>query len=403
MKIVQINAVYEYSSTGRTTKEMHLSFLERGFQSFVFCTNHQDKENFIFKIGGKVDYNLHALFSRIIGLQGYFSYIPTIKLLKQLGEIHPDVVILRNLHANYIHLPLLLKYLAKYDIPTVVVLHDCWLFTGHCCHYTEDGCYKWQIECNNCAILHKYNKSLFFDFSRKIFRDKQVLFGQIKRLAVIGVSNWVINEAKSSLLGQAKLLQRIYNWVDLEIFKPYHTDEFRKTLGVNEQFVVLGVAQSWSEQKGLSLFISIAQEFKDIKVILIGAISVQQELPDNLISVGIVNDVRHLVQYYSMADVFINPSIQETFGKVSAEALACGTPVIANDATASPELVGDCGYVVHNNNPHEIFAAIAAVREHGKEYYTDKCVSRAQKMFNREVNLEDYIKVCTELMSTPKG
>ena len=36
MKIVQINAVYEYSSTGRTTREMHLSLIDRGVDSYVF-------------------------------------------------------------------------------------------------------------------------------------------------------------------------------------------------------------------------------------------------------------------------------------------------------------------------------------------------------------------------------
>ena len=37
MKIVQINCVYEYSSTGRTTMEMHEYCMSYGIESHVFC------------------------------------------------------------------------------------------------------------------------------------------------------------------------------------------------------------------------------------------------------------------------------------------------------------------------------------------------------------------------------
>ena len=78
----------------------------------------------------------------------------------------PDLVVLNNLHANYIHLPMLLMYLAKKDIPTVVVLHDCWLYTGKCCFYTSSECEKWKDRCHDCPARKQYNKSSFFDFSK---------------------------------------------------------------------------------------------------------------------------------------------------------------------------------------------------------------------------------------------
>ena len=93
MKIVLINAVYEYSSTGRTTKEMHLSLIDRGIDSYVFCTNKSIPEDKVYLIGSKLDYKLHAILSRILGLQGYFSHCATSKLLKKLKTIQPEVVI----------------------------------------------------------------------------------------------------------------------------------------------------------------------------------------------------------------------------------------------------------------------------------------------------------------------
>lgn len=399
MKVVQVNAVYQYSSTGRTTKEMHLSLLERGIKSYVFCTNYEDRSNNIYRIGNTRDYKIHALLSRLFGKQGYFSTSSTRKLLSVIDCIKPDVVILRNLHGNYINIPLLLQYLADNDIATIAVLHDCWFFTGHCCHYTEDGCYKWQEECHHCPILNKYNKSLFFDNSRKIFQDKKTLFSNIKRLAVVGVSEWTTNEAKRSLLGNAFIIKRIYNWIDLNTFKPIPADDLRKELCIEkEQFVVLGVAQGWSEAKGLSIFSSVAKKYPEIKVVLIGKMKEGQHLPLNVMSVGTLSDAHLLAKYYSMADVFINPSIQETFGKVSAEALACGTPVIANDATANPEIVGDCGVVIHNNDLNEIYNAITTIKNNGRDYYYERCIARTKSSFDKDKNLNEYIQLCHDLI-----
>ena len=67
--------------------------------------------------------------------------------------------------------------------------------------------------------------------------------------------------------------------------------------------------------------------------------------------VGTVDRVDELVTYYNQADVLLNLSQAESFGKVTIEALACGTPVICYDNTAAPELVGEgCGYIIENGN-----------------------------------------------------
>ena len=397
MRIAQINAVYEYSSTGRTTKEMHNYLKTIGYESIVFNSIISKAEENVFMIGSKFDHKLHALLSRLLGLQGFFSYLATRKLIKQLDDFAPNILILRNLHANYINFPLLLKYIIDRKIPTILVLHDFWFMTGHCCYYTEDNCVKWQTVCHNCPILHKYNRSLFFDNSKIIFEEKRNLFGQIKDLAVVGVSDWTAKEATKSLLKNAKIIRRIYNWIDLDVFKPKESIQLRNELNIAEDdFVILGVAQIWVEQKGLPLFISVANHFPEYKIVLVGSMPSGNNLPKNVVSVGAINKADQLATYYSMADVFLNPSIQETFGKVSAESLACGTPVIANNVTANPEIVGDCGILV-NNDLHEICEAIDEIRSNTKKIYSDKCVKRVQALFNKESNLNEYYKLFEEL------
>lgn len=400
MKVVQINAVYLYSSTGRNTMEMHQSLRSRGIESFVFCTNFYKPDENIFLIGNKIDYKMHALWSRICGLQGYFSCFSTKLLIRQLDKISPDVVVLGNLHANYINIEILLTYLSKKNIATVNVLHDCWSFTGHCCYYTEDGCYKWMTECNNCPILHKYNRSLFFDNSKKIFYKKKDLFGGISKLAVIGVSQWIANEGKRSpIFTNARIIKHIYNWINLDVFYPRETKTLREKLSLKiDDFVVLGVSQKWSEYKGLGHFISVANKINRIKFLMVGEMPDGVQLPSNIISIPPTNSADELAEYYSLGDVFLNFSIQETFGKVTAEALACGTPIIINNATANPELCGDgCGFVIDNNNEDDIIEAIRTIQKKGKHTYIDKCISFARSNFEKEKGISSYVELFNQL------
>lgn len=402
MRIVQINAVYQYSSTGRTTEEMHHYLLEQGHDSYVFCLrNTSEEKDSIFEFVTHLEYRIAGVQSRLTGLEAYYSKPPTIKVLRKIDEIKPDIVIIRNVHSDYIHLPLLLKYLSERQIATIVVLHDCFLFTGHCYYFTKLGCDKWQSECRKCPQLNVGNPRWFFDRSRKEFRDKKRLFHAIKNLVVVGVSDWITNESKKSvILSEAKAFKRIYNWIDLEVFKPHSTLEFRRKMGLVDSFIVLGIAQSWSEAKGLSIFIELASQFPLVKFILVGHFAEKQKalLPANIITPGTLSSKSLLSDYYAMADVFINPSIQETFGKVTAEALSCGTPVIANNATANPELVGDCGALVKDNNIDDYTTALKGIIKKGKDFYSHKCRERAEELFDKNKNMEQYMVLFQETM-----
>lgn len=399
MKIVQINAVYKKSSTGRTTMELHYVLRTQEIESYVFAADSPVEEENVFLIGNQGDRKIHALLSRASGLQGYFSHGATRKLISQLEQIEPDVVHLRNLHGNYIHLPMLMDYLQKNKSAVVVTLHDCWFFTGKCCHYTEDSCLRWKESCGHCPALHKWNKSWLFDRSRKMLKDKKNWFTGIHRLAVVGVSDWITNEARQSLLGSASIVRRIYNWIDLDVFKPQDTAALRQKLGLKSEFVVLGVSQVWDEKKGFSVFLDLARQMPDIKVLLVGAVPEGAELPANVLAVGTVNDTATLSQYYSMADVFFNPSIQETFGKVTAEAMACGTPVIGYNATATPELLGEgCGMVVQQGaDSTEIVEAVRTIQNGDARCLSEHCREYACRNFDKDKNIEDYIALYKEL------
>ena len=131
MKVLQINAVYNLSSTGRTCSQLQ-DYINNNTSyecKTAFCYGGNENDGYI--IGSKLDRNIHGFLSRLFGKQGYYSFSSTKKLISYMDDYKPDVVHLRNLHGNYINLPLLFDYLSKKKIPVVVTLHDCWFYTGN--------------------------------------------------------------------------------------------------------------------------------------------------------------------------------------------------------------------------------------------------------------------------------
>lgn len=400
MKIVQINAVNKFSSTGTNTHELHDFLKKAGHESYVFCTNEDTPAENVFKIGSFFDYKIHALLSRITGLQAYYSNYSTKKLIRHLSRIKPDVVLLGNLHANYINLRSLLKYLGNNSIATVNVLHDCWTFTGHCCHYTKIHCEKWQHECHSCPLLYEDNTS-YIDRSTKIFRDKKRWFKDIKGLGVIGVSKWIQSEAeKSPIFPGHTEFTHIYNWIDLETFRPGDGQICRKELNLKEDsFYAISVSHEWSLEKGLALLISLAKKIPAIHFLLIGRKPENiEDIPKNLIFTGVISDKHILRSYYVASDVYLNLSSQETFGKVSAEALSCGLPVIAGNNTASPEVVGACGKIVNLKDLNQIVETLNQFASRQIEIPGEACRKHALESFEKDKNLSKYIKFFERLL-----
>lgn len=397
MRILQINAVLKIASTGRTTSEM-ADFLRREGHTcaVAYSVGPSDHPEFEYQIGSKMDTKLHGLLSRVSGKQGYFSKAATRKLLSFTDEFAPDVVVLHNLHANYIHLPMLLGYLAEKDIATVAVLHDCWFYTGKCCHYTVAGCYKWQERCGDCPALKKYNTSWFFDKTAEMLADKKTLFGAIPRLGVVGVSDWLTGEAqKAPVFQNAKVIQRIYNWVDTDLFVPQDTTALRAQMGLQNKQVLLCVASGWSKAKGLDAVLRLAERLTKEQVLLLVGNAPQEQLTDpHIRHIPATNDTKELAALYSMADVFVQPSLEETFGKVTAEALSCGTPAVCFDSTANPELVGEgCGAVAPAGDADALAKCVQTVLAAGKAAFTERCRAFAMQNFRLEENMRQYVQL----------
>ncbi len=400
MNVLQINAVYGTGSTGRTTKELDEYLQSAGHNSYVVASETDTDKPNIYVAGNRIDKKIHALLSRLFGIQGYFSVLSTIKTLKYISKCNPDIVHLRNLHANYINIPMLLNYLAKKDIATVVTLHDCFIYTGKCTHYTIQGCYKWQTGCYSCPKLKADNPSWFFDRTKTMWKDKKKCFNRVPRLAVVGVSDWITQEARQSLFKDATILQRIYNWIDLSVFYP-RANCVNKYKTKESDFVVLFMSAGWdvNSQKFKDILKMSEILGNDVKILVAGGGLDDVQLPENIYALGYISGTNDLAELYSSVDVYVHMSYEDTFGKVIAEAMACGTPAIVYDSTALPELVsGGCGYVVPKGDIDGVYNSILEIRKNGKKAYSQACINKVNSSFSKEICIQEYINLYEKLI-----
>lgn len=398
-KLIQIHAEGDAGSGGGIAENIGKMVIKNGWDSYIVIgRNIRKSDSKLIIIGNIFSQFYHLLLSRIFDLHALGSKHATKKLIKKIRKINPDIIHLHSLHGYYINIKILFRYLKETNIPVIWTFHDCWPITGHCAHFDYVGCEKWKIECYHCPQKKKYPTSLFMDNSRKNYHLKKKIFTSVPTLVIVSVSNWLNNIVNYSFL---KDFPRhvILNGIDTKLFIPRENDAIIKSkYKIDNCFLILGVASLWGKGKGLYDFFELSKRLKsDEKIILVGLNKQQlKELPPNIIGVGLIGIAKsqckeQLINLYSAADVYINLSVQETFGLTTVEALACGTPAIVYNATACPEIVdSETGIVVEKNNIDGLIEAISEIKKNGKKFYSHNCRNRVLKKFNQEDRLQEY-------------
>lgn len=395
-KIMQINITCGVGSTGRISEALYYATKENGYDVAFAYSAYTPTIKEAFRIENRLQNILRRGLNKYIGRKQKHSTPGTKRLIRYIKKEKPDLIHLHNVQQNSVNYPVLFDFLKKSKIPAVYTLHDCWAFTGGCYHFTRNNCTQYQIGCHNCKLdLSKDDLTISTQKSYEIKKEK---IGENENIYPVGVSQWLCNVATKSYMGKMQNLpQLVYNGIDTDTFYPRNIDREKK-YGINKDtFVILGVASYWDKRKDVDVFLRIAHNISfSIKIILIGGgLDCIRELNDDrFICVDRTENVNELAEYYSLADVFINASKEETFGLTTAEALACGTPAIVYDSTACPEVVDkQTGIVVSTQEDSELFCGIEKIKRNGKSFYSTACRARAVNHFSKERMINEYIQI----------
>jgi len=393
MKVLQINVVYPYGSTGRICEGIYDMCNRNGIDCKI-ATAYGHKNDGVINISSRIDNHIHNRIARVTMLEGCFSKMRTRLFLKKVSKFNPDIIHLHNIHGNYINIDLLFKYIEKHKIRTIFTAHDCWALTGYCKHFTVSGCNKWKNRCESCAMKGQDPVNLL-DNSRKMFEKKKKLFSCVDNFTIVTPSQWLADLFKESYLS-GKNIKVINNGIDLSSFKPTQSD-FRKRYNLEDKKIILGVAFDWGYRKGLDVFLDLAKKIdSNVVIVLVGLTESQmKDLPCNVLPIRKTNSKKELAEIYSAADVFFNPTREDNYPTVNMESIACGTPVITFNTGGSPEMINEItGKVVFDNSLEKSIELINEILSNKKD--DPSTIVAEAKNFNNELKYKEYINLYLE-------
>lgn len=345
MKYLFINSVCGIGSTGRICTDLAQELEARGNEVKIaygrddYVPNQYRK--YAVKIGTDIDRKMHALRTRLLDEHGFGSKRATENFLVWVEKYKPDVLWLHNIHGYYINVEMLFGWIKRHpEIQVKWTLHDCWAFTGHCSYFTMVKCEQWKDHCLYCPQLRRYPKCYLKGNVSRNFDRKKMAFTGVNKMTLIVPSKWLADLVKQSFLREYPT-EVHYNTIDKNVFKPTPSD-FRGKYGLQDKFVVLGVASVWDERKGLDDFIKLSEMLDEQKysIVVVGLskeqLSAQKK---SIIGIGRTESAKELAGIYTAADVFVNPTYEDNYPTVNLEAKACGTSVITYNTGGSPESV----------------------------------------------------------------
>lgn len=407
MKVLIINWVYNWGSTGYILRDIKNSLRKSGHQVYTACgINKGGEEDDVFEFSSPKEMALYRRLMRIGWPKFKGSYNGYIKLTKYIKQVKPDIVHIHLLHCGCVDLYRLFEFLGKNNIKTVITHHAELYYTGSCSYsYECDGFITTQ--CKFCKNKQWSTSSYLFGNPHKLWKKMYKAFSFFNSTNSIStsVSPWVKNRLEKSVITNHIPCEVVMNGIDVNIFKPTLPSS-----GLNERikniqgkYVVYISARfdplNKNDIKGGYYLVEVAKNMKDTIFLVVATECVNIiSLPDNVLLWGKAKDQKELAILYSNAKATILTSKKETFSMICAESLSCGTPIVGFKA-GGPETIAlnkYCTFVEHG----DIQSLSESLKETlSRDFDKNTISNEARNVYSKEVMANNYIEVYKKLLS----
>jgi glycosyltransferase involved in cell wall biosynthesis len=310
----------------------------------------------------------------------------------ELAPSSPEVLHLHNLHGGYFDLRVLPELSARQ--PTVVTMHDEWLYTGHCA-YTLDS-ERWLTGCGSCPHLDSY-PALRVDGTAENWRRKAALHER-SRLHVVCPSEWLRERAQRSMLAPAIASARVIpNGIDVELFAP-------EPRGERDEPVVVFAAQGartnpYKDFATLRGALALLRD-RPLLAIALGEASPEERIGEVTLRSEPFRARDDVANRLRGADVYVHATRADNHPLAVLEALASGVPVIASRVGGIPEqLTDETGVLFEAGDPQSLAAAISGLLDDPdrRARMGAAAVADARARFSLDRQVDAYLDLYAEL------
>lgn len=406
MKVVYVSS-YDLPGQRFNGMVIHRSLLAQGHDSDFIVDRKYSSEPRVLAIGprplrwlNRVVVRAEKRLSRQADLCVLGLGVLGMRAVRQAQLIH-----LQLLHARRFFSLRLLPYLASGRRPVLWTIHDPWVTTGHCVHPLD--CERWRTGCGACPDL-SLPLPITHDRTAGNWELKRGILER-SRLHLVVASRWMEQRvAVSPILGHLPRTVIPFG-VDPAIFHRGDKAACRNRLAIPTDAKVVSVR--WTPHNMLKGTKYVEEALMRLpEGVVTHVICCESSGEDvatlksryTVISLPWLERGADVATALAASDVFLMPSIGETFGMMAIEAMACGVPVIAFDGTSLPEVIDApaCGMTVPRGSAEALGAAITKVMtEQGlRQQLSANALARVARDFTEAAYVARHITLYERLI-----
>lgn len=407
LTVLQINSSDAGGGAEAVGLSLHRAYRGRGLDAWLAVGHRSSGEDGVLAIGDGRSRRSRALRDPRVLLdvaRGREDFrFPASHGVLELAPRPPAVLHLHNLHGGYFDLSSLPELSAKQ--PTIMTMHDEWLYTGHCA--CTLGCDRWQAACGACPHLDVY-PALRVDGTAGNRRRKAALYERT-RLHVVSPSVWLLDRAQRSALAPAiASAGLIPNGVDLEVFTPGNRDNACAALGLPLDAHVLVFAAPGARTNPYKDFATLrgalelvgAAAGQSVVAVALGEQAGDERLGRVLLRSEPFVERERVAAFLRAADIYVHSTRADNHPLAVLEALACGVPVVsARVGGIGEQLTDETGVLVEPEDPRALAGAIESLLADGerRRRMGAAAAEDARARFSLDRQVDAYLDLYREL------
>lgn len=288
------------------------------------------------------------------------------------------------------------------------------------CHFVGD-CTRYQIGCGKCPAFNSQDEN---DFTHWNVEYRKKVYEKVK--PIVWGNHYMIDFYKKSYLLKNARLELATPAVDSETFHPVDKSYLRTKyqIPIDKQFIIaFGCQHLADKRKGIDYLIEAlrlfnnnisAEERKHIMTLSIGSEFdlIKDQIPFETKHLGVI-PVDILSDFYSLADIFVCPSVDDAGPTMVNQSLSCGTPVVGFEMGAVIESVKDknTGYCAKLRDSIDLCKGIESffsMKEIERKQVSGKCrdvvvndYSYENKIYNSWMRVYDCYSKSSDLNCRP--
>lgn len=402
MKVLLVNWVYGWGSTGYIVRDIKNELIKQGHECKVAAAvNRGPEDENLFLFNNEKIRLLYWKMARLGWPMYHGSSLATRKLIRYIEKEKFDIVHLHVLNGMCLNLYSLLNYLGNNNIRTVITNHAEFYYTGSC-GYAFDCMQFVDNQCYNCKNKNAATSSYAFSNPHANWVKMNNAFSCFNKENVkfTSVSPWVDSRMALSPILKEFSDVVVMNGVETTIFNYKKETLYYKEKPIKDYLLFVSAnfnPLNKSDIKGGYYLVELAKKMPSFTFIVVATnILNADSLPANMICWGKANGQDELAKLYSNAKLTILTSIRETFSMICAESMCCGTPVVGFKA-GGPESISLPEYSKFVEFGKLDDLATAILKFANTHFDKELISTKSQSVYSKKCMTDGYIQVYKNL------